>query len=89
MLSSTEQQGYFLLKTNTPEGFCAALDKIKKSIFEVEEKTCLSVWRTRKYSDDHVLFIIDLGRNVEQCFHMADLQEEPASEGQGHPLCHA
>lgn len=31
----------------------------------------------------HVLFIIDLVRNVEQCFHMADLQEGQCGRGWG------
>lgn len=35
----------------------------------------------------HVLFIIDLVRNVEQCFHMADLQESRRGRGGGASQC--
>lgn len=37
----------------------------------------------RNIEAEHVLFIIDLGRNVEQCFHMADLQEGKHGRGGG------
>lgn len=35
----------------------------------------------------HILFIIDLVRNVEQCFHMADLQEGLSGRGRGGNHC--
>lgn len=38
---------------------------------------------TEEYRINHVLFIIDLVRNVEQCFHMADLQEGRRGRGEG------
>lgn len=37
--------------------------------------------RGGEYGGDHVLFIIDSVRNVEQCFHMADLQEGGHGKG--------
>lgn len=39
--------------------------------------------RGEEYRGSHVLFIIDLVRNVEQCFHMADLQEGQRGRGGG------